>query len=278
MKLKNIAYIRAFLSAEFCQEYKSFEYASELNKILINQYIIPPGKQPEETFTIPNYIVIFYLMKNFDISLDCGLEEFEEQFKGNKGNLSIVEKYLEITNPTKSKNPLVMKSTENIALQRKINKTYQSNKLNKKTNWLKEEIEETRGGASQRGILRYIIGIIILNELTRVDEEENEVEEATGGDLIGDTIQEGQAKRIKTKKFDLDYLNRFILEDEFIKEQPSQWVLYLHTLVNRNYYHINKLSHLLNFEEFIKIILHFGLVITSFSQTYSFYDTSPLID
>lgn len=55
-------------------------------------------------------------------------------------------------------------------------------------------------------------------------------------------------------------------------------MLFLHTMVNRNYYHINKLSNLNNFDEYLKLILHFGLVAVSFPQTYAFYDTTPIFN
>ena len=277
-KFKQIAYIRAFLNSDFCANYGNFEYSNELNNILVEQYILAPGKHPEETFTAPSYIVIFYLMRNFDINLDCGLEDFEESFKGKRENYSLIQKYLEVTNPSKAKNPLVMKSQSKRTLQMKINKVYQTNKLNQKHNWLKTDVPEILLGGDQLGIVRYIIGIVLLNELTRT-EEDPEVEQIQEGnqDLVGNVMQIGQAKKLKTKQFDLEYLQKFLLEDDFIKEQPVQWVMYLHTLVHRKYYHINTLSHLSNFDEYVKIILHFGLVVTSFNKTYSFYDADPLV-
>lgn len=82
----------------------------------------------------------------------------------------------------------------------KINKVYQTNKLNQKHNWLKTDVPEILLGGDQLGIVRYIIGIVLLNELTRT-EEDPEVEQIQEGnqDLVGNVMQIGQAKKLKTK-------------------------------------------------------------------------------
>ena len=234
--------------------------------------IILPSADDENTaatFNNKEYINIFYLMKNYNMIFPNGL--IEDGVKRHSISNEIVFKFVDITSPKKPKIPIVVQNQTYMKFQQNFSSNYEKNKLLSRPNF----VGTTKGISDlHKDIQQYIIGVVFLNILTKTEEEENNDEEFKMDDqVVNDkVITQGRATEITAGKgSDLAFMKNVLEQDQIISSFSTQFKNYLKTLVNREYVIINKFASLPNFSEFLKVILHFGLLLTCFDQSRTGY-------
>ena len=272
-KIKSIAFVRAYMNYDFCDNFKDFVLRKPFEDKITDKIIISTkgDENIAATFVKGPYVNIFYLMNNFNMVYKEGL--IEDGADLNKSN-KIVHRFVDITSPKKAKYPIVLRDQNLRKLQEALVQHYEKSKLQDDADFLKS-VKEIREYTSSPSLFKYILGVVLLNILTKSEDEgeDDAADRQKGGDLIGDNLLRGTAAEIESgKKTDIVFMKKFIQNDSYLNKNFDQTYLdYLVTLVNKDYKELNRFNTLPNYAEFLKIVMHFGLLLVSFpSKNHKF--------